>query len=214
MCTEVTVPSYEDRKSALLNALRSEGRPLRYAEVRKIMGGDAAIRRLEGDQIVERITAGVFAEPGRDTTWDSVAVISCLHPEGVVCLETAAIFHGLTDANPDVVHMAFPREKRVPVHPAINIEGYRWSETYLVNGVARVNIGSMHVEMTTRERTVVDFLRRMERTGMVEEGLKVMRAYFEAGGSEKELIRAAKQIGAEGHVKTVTQTAMAMRGML
>ncbi|MBY3155542.1 hypothetical protein HFO56_24765 [Rhizobium laguerreae] len=207
------MPSYEDRKSALLNAIRSEARPLRYADVRRIMGGDAAIRRLEAERVIERISAGVFAEPGRDTTWDSVAVISCLHPEGVVCLETAAIFHGLTDANPAVVHMAFPRAKRVPVHPDINIEGYRWSETYLVQGVEPVNIGSMHVAMTTRERTVVDFLRRMERTGMVEEGLKVMRAYFMTGGSEKELIRSAKQIGAEGHVKTVTQTAMVMRGM-
>ncbi|MCS4089015.1 hypothetical protein [Rhizobium sp. BK176] len=207
------VPSYEDKKSALLNAMRSERRPLRYAEVRQIMGGDAAIRRLEADQVVERISAGVFGEPGRDTTWDSVAVISCLHPEGIVCHETAAIFHGLTDANPDVVHMAFPRNKRVPVHPDINIEGHRWAETYLTYGIERVNIGSMHVDMTTRERTVVDFLRRMERTGMVEEGLKVMRAYFETGGSERELMRIAKQIGAEAHVRTVAQTVMAMRGM-
>lgn len=213
MCTEVTVPSYEDRKAALLNVLRSEKRPLRYADVRKIMGGDAAIRRLEGDRVVERVSAGVFAEPGRDTTWDSVAVISCLHPEGVVCLETAAIFHGLTDANPDVVHMAFPRTKRVPVHPDINVEGYRWSEAYLVHGVERVDIGSMHVAMTSRERTVVDFLRRMERTGMVEEGLKVMKAYFETGGAEKDLIKVAREIGAEAHVRAVSMGAMAMRGI-
>lgn len=213
MCTEVTVPSYEDRKTALLNAMRSERRPLRYADVRKIMGGDAAIRRLEGDRIIERIFAGVFAEPGRDTTWDSVAVISCLHPEGVVCLETAAIFHGLTDANPDVVHMAFPRTKRVPVHPDINVEGYRWSEAYLVHGVEHVDIGSMHVAMTSRERTVVDFLRRMERTGMVEEALKVMKAYFETGGAEKDLIKVAREIGAEAHVRAVSMGAMAMRGI-
>jgi predicted transcriptional regulator of viral defense system len=186
---------------------------MRYADVRKIMGSDVAVRRLEADQVVERVSAGVFAEPGRDTTWDSVAVISCLHPEGVVCLETAAIFHGLTDANPDYVHMAFPRTKRVPVHPDINIEGYRWSETYLISGVEKVDIGSMYVAMTTRERTVVDFLRRMERTGMVEEGLKVMRAYFETGGVEKALIKAAREIGAEAHVRSVSMAAIAMRGM-
>ncbi len=207
------MPSYVDRKSNLLNLLRSERRPLRYAEVRAAMGGDAAIKRLEEEGVIERIRAGVYAEPGRDTTWDSLAVLSSLHPEGVACLETAAVFHGLTDANPDVIHMAFPRNKRVPVHPDINVEGYRWSEIFLVHGVESVDIGSMRVPMTTKERTVVDFLRRMERTGMVEEGLKVMKAFIEAGGAEKDLIKAAKQIGAEAHVKAVSMAAMAMRGM-
>ncbi|MDW9481216.1 hypothetical protein GOB57_21465 [Sinorhizobium meliloti] len=205
--------AYADRRGNLLNLLRSERRPLRYAEVRAVMGGDAGVKRLEEEGVIERVKAGVYAEPGRDTTWDSLAVLSSLHPEGVACLETAAIFHGLTDANPDVIHMAFPRTKRVPVHPDINVEGYRWSDTYLVNGVEQADIGSMRVPMTTRERTVVDFLRRMERTGMVEEGMQVMKAYFDTGGAEKDLLKAARKIGAEAHVKAVSMAAMAMRGM-
>lgn len=204
---------YEDRKTALVNALRSEGRPLRYAEVRLIMGGDAAVRRLEAENVVERLAAGVFAFPGRDTTWDSLAVIACLHPEGVACLETAAIYHGLTDANPDVIHMAFPRTKRVPVHPQINIEGYRWSDIYLKKGVETYDIGSMRVSVTTPERTVVDFLRRMERTGMVEEGMRVMTSFFDRGGSERSLLVAAREVGAELHVRPVAMAAMAIRGM-
>jgi predicted transcriptional regulator of viral defense system len=207
------MPSYLDKKANVLNLLRSERRPLRYAEVRQLMGGDVGVKRLEEEGVIERMKAGVFAEPGRDTTWDSLAILSSLHPEGIACLETAAVFHGLTDANPDAVHMAFPRSKRVPVHPDINVEGYRWSETYLVNGVDLVDIGSMRVPMTTKERTVVDFLRRMERTGMIEEGLKVMKSYFDTGGTEKDLMKAAKQIGAEVHVKSVSMAAMAMRSL-
>lgn len=203
--------SYEDRKTALFNTLRAGTAPMRYSEIRGIMGGDAAVKKLEAEGLIERIGAGVYAEPGRDTTWDGLATLSCLHPEGVVCLETAAMYHGLTDANPDELHMAFPVSKRVPVHPELNVRGYRWSSRFLEEGVADFDIGRMAVAMTDRSRTVVDFVRRMEATGMVEEAMGVMRAYFESGGAERDLLKSAKSVGAQDAMVPVLRGVMSMR---
>ena len=203
--------SYENRKSALFNMLRASGGPLRYADVRSVMGGDGRIKRLEAEGVIEKIGAGVYAEPGRDRTWDSLAVLTCLHPEGVACLETAASYHGLTDSNPDMLFVAYPSSKRVPVHPGINVEGYRWSPRFLANGVSEFEIGNMRVSMTDRERTVVDFLRLMDRTGMVEEAMKVLRAYMDTGGTEKALLKSARELGVTERISPVLRGVVAMR---
>jgi hypothetical protein len=203
---------YEDRKKDLVALLEGDRRPRRYGELRAAMGRASWVKALVDEGAVESLGGAMYraVDHSADTTWDTMALVSAMHSDALICLDTAAVYWGLADFNPDSVHVAFPKTKRIPVHPDLPVRGYRWTQKWLEHGVDAVEVGGVSVRITSPARTVVDFLRRMNRTGSPEEAVQVLKGYF-AKHPPALLTRLAVEMRAEDVVNPYVHTVMGFR---
>ncbi len=74
-------------------------------------------------------------------------------------------------------------------------------------GVETIDIAGTPVRITSPARTVVDFLRTMNRSGETE---LAMEALGNFSGKMSEVLKMARQLGAEKSIAPYTQAAMGM----
>lgn len=192
---------FNERKSRLLMEM-SSGKPLRHTEVREIIGSSAWISALINDGVIERLPLGLYGLPTFDSSWQTLAVLAITSPKGVICMDTAAAFHGLTTANPMEVHIAVPYKQTAPRNSEISTKGYRWQEAAMTIGVEEVTISDTAVKMTNPARTVVDYLRSMNKLGNPEMAMEVLGNF---NGRPSELLKIARGLGCENMVRPYTQ---------
>lgn len=200
----VAAASKRERKAATLEALAS-GRPMKYGDLRKIAGSNVPIRELVEEGRIEKLPLGLYALPARDTSWDMLSALSVRFPSAVICLASAAAYHGLTAQNPHEVWAAFPYSSSVPRSSDVSVRGFRWKGAAMEAGVETVEIGGVPVRITSPARTVADFLRTMNRTGETELAMEALGNYT---GRMADIVKAARQLGAEKAVTPFTQAAM------
>lgn len=193
-------------KDAVKDAL-SKGVPMKYRELRMITKSGIPIRELVEAGEIEKLGMGLYGLPKQDNTWDSIANISVAYPNAVICLASAAAYHGLTTQNPHEVWAAFPYNQTVPRNPGIAIRGFRWKDASMTCGVDTLNLGGVSVSMTSPARTVVDFLRSMNRTGETEVAMEALSNYR---GKMSDIIKISRELGAE---KAVRPYVLAAQGM-
>lgn len=162
------------------------------------------IRELLDEGLIARLPLGLYGLPERDASWDSLASFAVRYPQAVVCLATAAAFHGLTTQNPHEIWAAFPYESSLPRKSDLACRGFRWRGRAMTSGVAAYDVGGVPVRMTTLERTVVDFLRTADRTGEKEAAFEALSNY---PGRLSDLLRAARELGAEKAVRPYVEAA-------
>lgn len=183
----------DERKAELLRFLGSG--PLRsYSELRRLAGSSQPITELVKDGLIERFALGMYGLPERETTWEVLQSFSARYPGAVICLKTAAAFHGLGTENPDEVWAAFPYEQSIPRKDGLAVRGFRWKEPAMSAGVETYAIGGAQVRMTSPARTVVDFLRMRDRSGEAEMSLQVLASY---SGKAADLMKVARQLGVD-----------------
>lgn len=192
---------FAERKSRLLAEMKS-GIPLRHTEIRKIIGSSAWVKHLIDDGAIERLPMGLYGLPSFDNSWQSLSILAITSPKGVICMETAAAYHGLTTANPAEVHIAVPYKQTPPRNNEISTKGYRWQEASMTVGVEEITISNVPVRMTNPARTVVDYLRSMNKLGNPEMAMEVLGNYQ---GRPAELLKIARAFGAEDAVRPYTQ---------
>lgn len=195
-----------ERRRTELISIMSSGVPMRYNEVRNIIGSTRLVRELIEDGTIERLPLGLYTLPSFDQSWQSLSVISLTVPNVVICMTTAVAYHNLSTANPHEVHIAIPRDQSIPRNSEIAIKGYRWSETSLSIGVEEVMVGSTKVFITSPARTTVDLLRYMNRTAEVEMAMEAVQNYR---GRPSDIIKIAKALGCEKSVRPYTQAMQA-----
>src|SRR5690606_11377972 len=116
------------------------------------------------------------------------AMLATRHPNAVICLASAAAYHGLTTQNPYEVWAAFPYGKTsIPTSSDPEVRGFRWRGASMEVGIDVVDVGGVPVRMTSPARTVVDLLRTKGRTGEVEAAMEALRG-FASGGRIPDLL--------------------------
>ena len=83
--------------------------------------------------------------------------VSAYAPKGVICLMSAAIYHGLCSSRPLVVNVALPRRSRVPVSPLCpQMKFYLFTADRYTTGIETIYEGENHYRIYDKEKTVCD----------------------------------------------------------
>lgn len=140
---------------------------------------------------LERVGRGVFVDPGRiDPQWASLAGATMLRPEATLCLTSALVHHGLSDAVPFAVDIALPRGVR---HPA-GFEQVSWHSfdpgTFGV-GRAGLERSGIRMAMYSAERTITDCFRLGHLEGVDQANEALRRWVRQAGHQPSDLLEVA-----------------------
>lgn len=196
----------QTRKKAVIDSLAS-GLPHTYAELRRLAGSNVPIRELLDEGAIQKLPLGLYGVPERDASWDALAGFAVKYPSSVICLASAAAYHGLTTQNPHEVWAAFPYSQSIPRAPDVALRGFRWRELQMSAGVETFDIAGVPVRMTSPARTVVDFLRTMNRTGETETAMEALGNY---AGRPGDVLKVARALGAERSVAPYVQAAQGL----
>jgi len=103
-------------------------------------------------------------------------------PNGVVALVSALDYHGLTDANPEVVWVAVPLSGYAPKVSEPPIQYVRFRRSMYELGAESYDTDGHPVRVYSREKTLCDCLRLPELVTR-ETALKALRRYLHGPGA-------------------------------
>lgn len=149
-----------------------------------------------------RVSRGLYAPADAESTeHSSLAEVAKTVPKGIVCLLSAAAYHGLTTQVPRSVWVALPSGTKVPttapVHLAVVHEG---PEAY-GSGVHEVDIGGVQVRIYGPSKTVADLFKFRRRVGF-DVALEALQEYWE---SELRNVRDLRRFLDVDRVSTVVE---------
>jgi predicted transcriptional regulator of viral defense system len=156
----------------------------------------AIVRRGVAAGTVEAVSRGVYRHPDAEfTRGQSFAEVVARVPHGVICLLSAAAYHGLTDEIPLAVWLGIPNNRQAPraMWPAIRVVQWRNPAAFKV-GLGREEICGVRVRITDPARTVVDMI-RMRSTVGEDVAFESLRSYAAQGGSPRTLRSIADRMG-------------------
>ena len=117
--------------------------------------------------VLDRVARGLYALPQRPATaFASLAEIASKHPQGLVCLLSALVFHGLTTQAPFEVWLAIDNKARAPQpkHPPVRV--VRFSGAALHEGVEVHMLEGVAVRVTSVAKTVADCFKFRNKIGL------------------------------------------------
>lgn len=100
------------------------------------------------------------------TEGHSLALAAKRYPDAVVCLLSAAQFHGITQEMPAAVWIAVPRSARVPRPSDFQLQAIRVSDDMFPFGIEEHEIEGTPVKVYSVARTVADCFRFRHRIGV------------------------------------------------
>jgi predicted transcriptional regulator of viral defense system len=156
--------------------LKSIGGYARMKDLRAAGFQTREVAALVADGSIERVKPGLYRLADlRDLGEDAGLVDVCRAvPEGVICLVSALVYHGLTTFNPSEVYVAIPHGAKPPRmhYPPINTFFFR--ERFYTPGIETVSTPTGDIRIYTREKTVCDMFRYRHKLGedLALEGLK------------------------------------------
>ncbi len=118
-------------------------------------------------------------------------------PEGMICLNSAASFWELTDEIPARVHLAVPRGAHRPriSYPPTQVHVFA-ADTFSLGRVSQDVESGETINISSRERTVVDLLRLRSRVGR-DVALGALAAYLRGPhATPGELLALARRLRA------------------
>lgn len=121
---------------------------------------------------------------------------------GVVCLISAAVYHGLSNERPNCIDVAIPRNSRIPVSPDWPaMKFYRMVGTRYNIGIAEVKEGSNSFLIYDKEKTVCDVIYHRNKMGF-EPAMEVLKKYLRLPDKDiNRLITYAKYLQVEVTIK-------------
>ncbi|MBR4421207.1 MAG: hypothetical protein IKS69_01575 [Erysipelotrichaceae bacterium] len=85
--------------------------------------------------------------------------VNAVAPKGVICLISAAIYHGMTTSRELQIDVALPRRSRIPESPeSPAVQFYLFSEERYKTGIVMVIEGENSFMIYDREKTLCDLL--------------------------------------------------------
>ncbi|MBH23694.1 MAG: transcriptional regulator [Myxococcales bacterium] len=183
----------ETSNTSLVLSLAQEQGLVRTRDVRARGIPHTTLGRLveRGDLI--RVARGLYMHPDADVTeHHSLAQASARFPDGVICLLSALVFHGLSDEAPFEVWMAYERGRTRPQVNELPIRRVAFSSKHFHFGVQIHRIEGVDVPITTAAKTVADCFKFRGRVGL-EPCLAALKDYRrQQAGTLGELLKAAE----------------------
>jgi predicted transcriptional regulator of viral defense system len=175
--------------------LLASGQMIRLKELQREGISSATVANAERDGLIIKLSRGVYQIASANyADRQSFAEATVRVPYGVICLLSAAEFHGLTVQNPSSVHMAIPQGRHIPRVESPPLQPYYWSKPEFFDiGIETVDIAGTAVRITNPARTVIDMFRHfnMDKANRLE----IFNAYFDQGHDAKLLREYARTFG-------------------
>jgi len=152
---------------------------------------DQVYRLVQGGEL-ERVARGVFVRPDLiDPTVVPLAAATALRPQATMCLTSALVHHGLSDAIPFGPDIALPRGVRRPA----GFDHVTWhSFDPATFGIGRIRLDDkddLELWVYSAERTIVDSFRLAHREGLDSAHTALRRWVRQRGNSPAALLTTA-----------------------
>jgi predicted transcriptional regulator of viral defense system len=128
----------------------------------------AALYQLEQDKMVRRIGRGLYqlTEQKNISQWQSLLEVQKLVPKGVICLQSALVFHEIGTQNPHDVWLALEEKAwqpkiEYPVMRFIRMSGLAFTE-----GIEIHKINGVELKVFSVAKTVVDCFKFRNKVGL------------------------------------------------
>lgn len=119
------------------------------------------------DGALSRLSRGVYAVTGHAVSeYHSLAQAAVRVPNGVVCLLSALMFHGLTTQSPHEVWLAIDRKARQPAQGYPPLHVVRFGGKALNAGTVVRSIDGVPVRITSPAKTVADCFKYRNKLGI------------------------------------------------
>jgi predicted transcriptional regulator of viral defense system len=113
-----------------------------------------------------RVGRGLYARSDYPADFERQIALACKRvPAGVVCLESAAKYHGLFSFNSSSIWMAIDFKAKKPVVDGLNLRFVRFSSHALTQGVFNTKIDGVPVRIYSAAKTVADCLKYRKKMG-------------------------------------------------
>lgn len=151
------------------------------------------LTRLVAEGRLERVSRGVYAWPDADVTeHHSLVLASAAVPNGVVCLVSALVFHGIGTQLPHEVWLALDRRARQPSAWAVPMRVVRFSGPALTFGVEEHRLEAKAVRVYSLAKTVADCFKYRNKIGLDVAVEALRESLFEGRLTPAELEPAAR----------------------
>jgi predicted transcriptional regulator of viral defense system len=132
---------------------------------------------------LERVGRGVYVDPDRiDPAWTSLAAATARKPDATLCLTSALVHHGLSDAILFATDIALPRSTR---HPS-GFDHVAWHsfapETFDV-GRTLIEQDGLALAIYSAERTIIDSFRLAHQEG-TDQAYEALRRWIRQPGHQ------------------------------
>lgn len=117
--------------------------------------------------VISRLSQGVYTVSGHAVSeHHSLAQAAIRVPNGVICLLSALVFHGLTTQSPHEVWLAIDRKARLPGNGFPPLHVVRFGGEALHSGISIHTIDGVAVRITTPAKTVADCFKYRNKIGV------------------------------------------------
>lgn len=117
------------------------------------------LKRAAQAGLCERADRGLYLiNAKRHSAFHELAAIAARRPETVICLESAAAFHGLTTAPPSPIQIGIPRRGHPPRWSWPAVEAVTLTMDPEIGGIETHEIEGIPVRITSAARTVAECL--------------------------------------------------------
>jgi hypothetical protein len=133
--------------------------PCGFLEASRAVGSIGAVQAMVAVGVVREDKEGIrLVDPdAAPNPFEAMVAVALRNRDGIVCMESAAWIHGLTDVPPDAVHMAFCAGKNLTGLKGVHsLWPRRWTNFALEVGVETENVCGHKLRVTNRARTVLD----------------------------------------------------------
>ena len=161
--------------------------------------GPATVRRAVQEGLLVQLSRGTYRLAGTSVSEDYADIAAAIArvPKGLVCLLSAAAFHGLISELPAETWIAIPYRHNTPKIDAVSVRFMRWvDENAFLIGIINKSIYGVDVRLTNPARTVIDMMRMATVVGE-DISRETLVAYLNKGGLYTELNEIATILGVE-----------------
>jgi predicted transcriptional regulator of viral defense system len=150
---------------ALTPSLRSLGElaerlpVIRSSELKKYGIHRQVLKRAVDRGLLRKMDCGLYTATGFPSDLERRIVLACKRvSDGVVCLESALQFHGLSPSESDTIWMAIDRKARKPAVKRLRLRFVRFSNEALTQGIVNARIDGVPVRIYSSAKTIADCL--------------------------------------------------------
>lgn len=128
----------------------------------------AALYQLEQDRVVRRIGRGLYQwfEQKNISQWQSLLEVQKLAPNGVICLQSALVFHEMGTQNPHDVWLAIEEKAWQPKINYPVMRFMRMSGLAFTEGVEIHKIDGVDLKVFSAAKTVADCFKFRNKVGL------------------------------------------------
>jgi len=125
------------------------------------------LTRLVADGTLERVGPGIYRLAGADITeHDGLLLAAAAAPDGVICLLSALVFHGIGSQLPAEVWLAVERGRRPPKVANLRLRIVRFSGAAFHEGIEIHEIERRRVRVYSVAKTIADLFKARNRVGL------------------------------------------------